>query len=289
VKEVEMSTTIERDHALAARVSTFSRVLVGVDGSDAATEAARQAAILACGPLTLLAVYDAGSWIIGAPGTGAPVFVDEDRRRASASEALERARQALGRREAAAGMIVRGSSWNALIEEIHRGRDTLVAVGSHGTGRARGILVGSTATELVHKSPCSVLVTRGKARIPRRIVVGVDGSPESARAYAAARELAERFNAHFRPIVDHGGKDIDMDLVRAIAGDGVKESMHEPVRALVGASGIVDLVVVGSRGLHGLKALGSVSERVAHQALCSVLVVREAPWQRAEEPEVNGE
>jgi len=36
-------------------------------------------------------------------------------------------------------------------------------------------------------------------------------------------------------------------------------------------------------------ALGSVSERVAHQALCSVLVVREAPWQRAEEREVAGE
>jgi nucleotide-binding universal stress UspA family protein len=80
-----------------------------------------------------------------------------------------------------------------------------------------------------------------------------------------------------------------MDLVRVIAGDGVKETFqYEPVRALVGASGIADLVVVGSRGLHGLKALRSVSERVAHQAECSVLVVREAPWQQASEPEVNG-
>ena len=52
---------------------------------------------------------------------------------------------------------------------------------------------------------------------------------------------------------------------------------------------IVDLVVIGSRGLHGLKALGSVSERVAHQAECSVLVVREAPWQQAEQAEVAGE
>jgi nucleotide-binding universal stress UspA family protein len=34
---------------------------------------------------------------------------------------------------------------------------------------------------------------------------------------------------------------------------------------------------VGSRGLHGLRALGSVSERVAHDASCSVLVVRTAP------------
>ena len=35
-----------------------------------------------------------------------------------------------------------------------------------------------------------------------------------------------------------------------------------PVEALVNASTESDLVVVGSRGLHGLRALGSVSERV---------------------------
>jgi hypothetical protein len=29
-----------------------------------------------------------------------------------------------------------------------------------------------------------------------------------------------------------------------------------------------------SRGVHGIKSLGSVSERVAHQARCSVVVVR---------------
>jgi nucleotide-binding universal stress UspA family protein len=34
------------------------------------------------------------------------------------------------------------------------------------------------------------------------------------------------------------------------------------------------LVVMGSRGLGGVKALGSVSERVAQRAPCSVLVVR---------------
>ena len=34
------------------------------------------------------------------------------------------------------------------------------------------------------------------------------------------------------------------------------------------------LVVVGSRGLHGVRALGSVSERVVHEVPCSVLVAR---------------
>jgi nucleotide-binding universal stress UspA family protein len=44
--------------------------------------------------------------------------------------------------------------------------------------------------------------------------------------------------------------------------------------ALIEESADADLVVVGSRGLHGLAAVGSVSERVAHQAKSSVLVVR---------------
>jgi nucleotide-binding universal stress UspA family protein len=34
------------------------------------------------------------------------------------------------------------------------------------------------------------------------------------------------------------------------------------------------LVVIGSRRLEGVRALGSVSERVVHDAPCSVLVMR---------------
>jgi nucleotide-binding universal stress UspA family protein len=261
-----------------ARALTFSRVLVGVDGSNESIEAARQAALLAEGTITLLAAYDADSWIAGGTGSRVPEYFDEDIQRMRASEAIDRALEALERPAGVAGRITPGCPWVELVHEIETSRDTLVVVGSHGTGRAHGIVTGSTATELVHKAPCSVLVTRRSARIPRRIVVGVDGSPESSRAYAVARELAARFGSHFRAIVDHAGKAVDMGLVHAITDGDVKETMREPVRALLGASRSVDLVIVGSRGLHGLAALGSVSERVAHQAASSVLIVREAQW-----------
>jgi nucleotide-binding universal stress UspA family protein len=46
------------------------------------------------------------------------------------------------------------------------------------------------------------------------------------------------------------------------------------VDALVDAAADCDLLIVGSRGLHGLAALGSVAERVAHRARCPVLIVR---------------
>ena len=48
------------------------------------------------------------------------------------------------------------------------------------------------------------------------------------------------------------------------------------MHALTAASAGADLIVLGSRGLHGLKSLGSVSERVAHRAPCSTLIVRAA-------------
>jgi nucleotide-binding universal stress UspA family protein len=66
---------------------------------------------------------------------------------------------------------------------------------------------------------------------------------------------------------------VDREAVAALAPRR-EELPDDPVKALVTASADADLLVVGSRGLHGLKALGSVSERVAHQAHCSTLVVR---------------
>jgi nucleotide-binding universal stress UspA family protein len=64
--------------------------------------------------------------------------------------------------------------------------------------------------------------------------------------------------------------------------DDVHRVPGHPVGALVDASRQADLVVVGSRGLRAFEALGSVSERVAHQARCSVLVIR--PDRPEEEP-----
>jgi nucleotide-binding universal stress UspA family protein len=136
-------------------------------------------------------------------------------------------------------------------------------------------VIGSTATEVLHKAACSVLVARtGGAGSPAKIVGGVDGSPESAQAYETARHLANRFDSQLRALVALGGKEPDAAAVERDAGQNPEQALKGPVGALVVESERADLVVVGSRGLHGMRALGSVSERVAHQAHCSVLVVR---------------
>jgi nucleotide-binding universal stress UspA family protein len=140
------------------------------------------------------------------------------------------------------------------------------------------ILIGGVAGELLHSAPCPVLVARppkDAGSFPASIVAGVDGSPQSAAAYAVARQLSERRSAELWPVVAHGGKGVDKQLVARIVDYHHKDLSDEPVQAIVSAAADADLVVVGSRGLHGLEALGSVSERVAHQAHCSTLVERE--------------
>ena len=155
---------------------------------------------------------------------------------------------------------------------------TLLVVGTHGHRRMTEILIGGVAGELLHSASCSVLVARRPAepeRFPRSIVVGVDGSAGSEDALHAAGQLARRFQVPMSVVTATQGDDVD--LVRARRWSPEVETIDaRPVDSLVAASGEVDLLVVGSRGRRGIQALGSVSERVAHNASCSVLVARSA-------------
>jgi nucleotide-binding universal stress UspA family protein len=257
-------------------------VLVGVDGSTAGSEAARQAGLVLApeGELTVLGAFDVMHAFVGdTVGMTPSVRIDSAAQREAAESVVARAVDAL---PGATGKVVRGPAWEGLIREAERERDRLIVVGSHGTGRAAGIIIGSTATELVHKAPCSVLIARKAATgFPRSIVVGIDGSPESAYAFNVAAELSARFDARLWKVVAHGGKGVDRARAEEIVGYRHEDLEDHPVDALVTAAAEADLLVVGSRGLHGVRSLGSVSERVAHRAGCSVLVARKSPWETA--------
>jgi nucleotide-binding universal stress UspA family protein len=258
--------------------AVFRRVLVGIDGSQQALEAARQAAVLGDvdGQITLLSAWDIAPTIIGGTGSRIPYYFDEELQRTSAERALSAATDHIAPFATAITKLTRGAAVHELLDEVERCDDTLVVVGSSGMGRLRGILDGAVTTEIVHRAPCSILVARAAhADFPRRVVVGIDGSIESAAAYAAARYVSERFGAELRALVARGGKSVDERLAALITDGEHDDSGDPPVQALVAATESADLVVVGSRGLHGLRALGSVSERVTHSAPCSALIVRE--------------
>jgi nucleotide-binding universal stress UspA family protein len=137
------------------------------------------------------------------------------------------------------------------------------------------MLMGSVASSMLRQAPCSVLVARASgdtAWSPSSIVAGVDGSHEAAASALIAAELGARFGATVRSIAARGGSQVDEEALNGI--EGLEWLSASPVDALVDVSRDADLVIVGSRGLRAFAALGSVGERVAHQAHCSVLVVR---------------
>lgn len=254
-----------------AAEATLDRVLCGVDGTPEGLEGVRQGARLRApdGTLTVVNAVDvAAAAQAGWAATPLAAQLEEEGERA-----LEAARA-----EAPQGAfrLVEGRPDRVLLSEASRTDATLLAVGSHDRPRAVGIAIGSVATMMLHEAPCSVLLARpglADAAFPRSIVVGIDGSPQSAVAAAVAFGVGARFGVEVWPVAASGGKTFDIAAVHAIATGVVVDDRH-PVELLVTAAADSDLLVVGSRGLHSLRALGSVSERVAHQASCSVLVVR---------------
>ena len=214
---------------ITAAPPVFARPLVGIDGSPESIEAARQAAQLAEGEVTLIGVYDALGGVVGGPALEAPVFYDEEALRRSAEAALHDAEKVVGDVPATT-RVFQGAARDVLRAQAVKTNATLVAVGSHGTGRLAGILVGSTATELLHSAPCSVLVARpAGTKFPQRIVVGVDGSAESAAAYATARSLAERFGARVWPVVAYKDGEVDRAAVDELLGHRREELWDDPV------------------------------------------------------------
>ena len=254
----------------------FNRVLCAVDDSAAGATAARQAARVTAvdGVLTLLSVDDSSlmtSGLMPAVVAAPPEPVGH------AEHALEVAREEA---EPIHGVWTRrlvGEPVPRIIDEAEQRGASLLVIGSHGYRRTTGIAFGLVGSRLIHDAPCSMLVAhteRSVERWPQSIVVGIDGSIVSAAAADVARDLADRFGASLRIVACNGGR-VDLEAARAI-GPEVEVLPSRPVDTLQALSDATDLLVVGSRGLDGLRALGSVSERVAHRSDCSVLVIRPA-------------
>ena len=249
------------------RCDVFDRVLCAVDGSEQSLEAVRQARALRnpLGWIHAVSVYDPPV-VIGTP-YGAPAIISETE--LGAEHVVEQAREALPEGTA---QLLHGPTVSRLNGRLRGSGATLVAVGAKGRGRRFGIVTGSVTTALLHRSPVSVLVARDHwdGEGPRRIVVGVDGSEGSLAALRAAHDLARRAEAELRVVVAEDAVTPDLP----VAVDAIERDPGHAVDVLRRASKDADLLVVGSRGLKGLKALGSVSERIGHTAACSVLVVR---------------
>lgn len=252
-------------------MSVLDRVVVGVDGTDFGFEALRQ---------TLALISPGGAvYAVTALDTSIAVHAGYSMRHVSdqLEEEAEKARAAaaeiLNDRPNCTAKVGRGDAKAVLRATCREYDATLLALGGRSSSRFLGILAGKTATTFLHEAAQSVLLARvqwGQRWQPQRIVVGVDGSESSLAALSVADDLEARLGSAVQVVAASGGKTVDRDGEWA---ERVTEwDPGHPFAALHDRSRSADLVILGSRGLHGVQALGSVSERVAHRAHCSTLV-----------------
>ena len=265
----------------AATPIKFETVVCGVDISPQSTEAVRQGAILAPDGARLYALSAWDPGLAMHAGIHAQALAVELRE--ESLTALRRAKEVVPSIEQ---VHFKGAPVASLLAAATNLSADLISVGSHGTSRPAGIVFGSVASAMAHHAPCSVLIAReSKTELPGRILQAGDGSPESQDAARIAGMIASRRGGSVTTLhVTHDEigpsralAEESMSLIEATGVEPVNLTEEgSPHRKIVETANSIgaSLIVLGSRGLTGLRALGSVSERVAHHAPCSVLIVR---------------
>lgn len=138
----------------------MENVLVGVDGSEASTKAARQAAALARAFGASLTVLNVVSPVV-LPGDASWAPVE----RLQEAE-LERGQSIVRDVQAELGqpktreLVKVGSPAETIVEVAGSLPDCLVVLGSTGKGAVKRLLLGSVVDRVVHLSPGPVLVVR---------------------------------------------------------------------------------------------------------------------------------
>ena len=257
-------------------MSVFDRVVVGVDGTDFGFEALQQTLTLSPPGTSVYAVTALDTSVAVHAGFQMSHLVSEFEEEAERARA--KAAEMIGDRPHSTTRIVRGDATSVLRRVCTEYDATLLALGGRSSSRFLGMMTGETAGTLLHDAARSVLFARpqsGQEWQPNRIVVGLDGSEFSLEALSVADELSERFGSTIQVVSATGGKPVEREGARV--GRVTDWDPGAAFAALRGRSTTADLVILGSRGLHGLGALGSVSERVAHGARCSTLVLHPPP------------
>ncbi len=258
----------------------FADVLCAVDGHEGSLAAVEQAASLTGpgGRVTLLTVTSYRS-----PGDRGAAIGPR-----LAMEILDRAEGILERAHVSHTVEVDPAAPPAeVILEWMLGRD-LLAIGAPSSSLLSGMFIKGVGEAALDAFTTPLLIARAPAegrRFAQRILVASDGLEGSDELVELAGRLARgsggdltlfhaadaTHGAHPPPIEQqlqrlrgHAEGPIDLRVQAGGAHTTIVQSAAE-----IDAS----LVVMGSRGFHGLRALGSVGRRVAHSGHCSVLLV----------------
>lgn len=285
-------------------------VVVGYDGSDqselALTYAADEAAGRGIG-LRIVTAYTivASDLALGAGGVWTSELIDsiqDTSERAAATAAENAGRKHPGLRIET--VVVPGPAAAVVLDNASDA--SMVVVGSHGRGGFLGLLLGGTSREVATHCKAPTVIVRQASPTGKKVVVGIDGSPDSVRALAFAFDFASRkglplLAVHTWDVPPIGAitgvpSPEPPELVREMADNEARSALEElagfgerypdvavehkivrgsPVKVLVAESAEASLLVVGSRGRGGFLGLvlGSVSHGVLHHAQSNVAVV----------------
>jgi nucleotide-binding universal stress UspA family protein len=310
-KEGAAMTLTASDNANRQSVSVDAGAwVIGIDGSDPAHHALDWALEHASGRATALHLVTAWQTpvLIAAPTPG-PVSVpfDDDRLAASARQVVDRlADEARVRIPLPVEpIVIHDNAAHALLDAADHA--ALLVVGSRGRGGFASLLLGSTSQQCAtHARVPTVVVPPGAStETGNRILVGVDGSPNSLAALTWALEFAQPGMAirvmwawdaaplavgaedYFFPDLSDTAEARFDELVEstlaASPAPGVavtREFARGRPRALLAeAAEGADLVVIGARG-HGAVGsalLGSVATWVLHHVDRPIAVVPSHP------------
>jgi universal stress protein E len=189
-------------------------------------------------------------------------------------------------------MVPEGQSPHAAIVAAAEKIDPdLIIVGRCGKTALARLLMGNVTARVIGLSPVNVLVVpRGAALAFQRLLVASDGSSYSQVAWKLALSMAKQAESQLIA-VSVAPEEGDIIQAKAI----IHQMLTEANRARMPLKGVnpqgvapdegivhqaikneVDLIIMGSRGLTGLKKLlmGSVTERVISRSPCPILVVK---------------
>lgn len=272
----------------------FENVLIGIDGHQGGRDAVALGRQIAApgAKLTLANVY--GGHAIGGLASAIAVPFELEAGEKALTQTLRE-----GGFDAGTELVFGESVGRGLHELAERLDADVLVVGSSRRALLGRVLLRDDARGALNGAPCAVAIaSRAYAQAPRQLLrlgVGYNESPESARALAAARALADRYGSTIEalwviplprvreetPIPADFNEEIkaleEQFLARFAELDGVegRVTYGGPREELAQFAKSLDLLIVGSRGYGPLGRLlhGSVSGHLLGHSSCSLLVL----------------
>jgi nucleotide-binding universal stress UspA family protein len=210
--------------------------------------------------------------------------------------------------------VLEGDPREELVRAAEEWPADLVVVGARGLSGIAGFFLGSVSLAVARHAHCPVMVVKGAARRLRRALIAIDGSeqaagaagflgrlpleagtavalvgvverprfPSTAPAFAsglvrdAIEQIVAERTAALTATLERTAAPFERQGTPVTRRVAVGYPIHEILRAADADD--ADLIVVGARGLGGVKRLllGSVSEAVLRDADRPVLIVRGA-------------